>query len=78
MEVKPKELIDGKIYYIESYGPNNIITKMKGVFRSDVMPLLRFDDVTYEPNKNNKTIGIIHSPETINSKNHWKHKYFEY
>lgn len=78
MEVNPEELIDGKIYYIESYGPNNVIKKMKGVFRSDMIPLLRFDNVTYDHNENNKTIGIIHSPETTDCKNYWKHKYFEY
>jgi hypothetical protein len=77
MEVKSEELIDRKIYYIESYGPNGIIRKMKGIFRNDVKPLLRFDDVTYEPNKNNIKFGIIHYPErTAENKKKYYFKYF--
>jgi hypothetical protein len=74
MEVKPEELIDGKMYCIESYGPSGLIKKMTGIFRNDIKPLLRFDQVTVEPNK--KQIGLILSPDSIHTKNEYYNKYF--
>lgn len=74
MEVNPEELIDRKIYCIESYGPNGLIRKMTGIFRNDIKPLLRFDQVTTE--SNDKKFGLILSSESIHTKNEVYYKYF--
>ena len=47
---------------------------MTGIFRNDLKPLLRFDQVTVEPNK--KQIGLILSPYSIHTKNEYYYKYF--
>ena len=71
-------LIHNNEYYIESYGPNGLIESMIGVYKDDVKPLLRFDEVTYCNRTSTKRIGIIHKPEDISNKNKFYWKYYEF
>lgn len=73
-----KGLIHNNLYFIESYGPNGLIENMTGVYKDDVKPLLRFDEVTYCNRTSTKRIGIIHKPEDISKENNFYWKYYEF
>ena len=72
-----ENLIHNNQYYIESYGPNGLIESMTGVYKNDMKPLLRFDNVRYCNQKITKPIGIIHNPKDNNAENKFYWKYYD-
>lgn len=80
--VDASKLEHDRTYFIECYGPHGIYATMNGIYKNDVRPYLRFDNVMYtqslhDNNMQTKKFGVIHKPYSeSNSDTNYYWKYY--